>query len=526
VRAARRVAEQVELAFPPALRLVPDLPQVDPPGLVVVLFCGGAGSSYGVELATGRAPDFAVNHAASAIAMHMANHPSTRHFQGDVWHARPFSVTRGRHVSILWLSPTCTHFSQAKGGPLRDAGERALAWTAIPWAREAQPDWIVIENVRQFVSWGRLKPNGKIDPKYKGHTFKTFIGKLKALGYRDIAWRNLRACDYGAPTTRDRFFLVANRIGAPIVWPEATHGPGKLPYRTAAECIDWTIPGKSIFTRKKALRPPTLRRIARALHVHVLSGKPYIVPSANDNAVEAGTLIQTSYGERKTQAPRIFDLHEPLTTVVAGGVKHAVITATLVKNYGGRTNGGDGVGMDDPLDTITTQDHHALVAATLVQYNGTSNERDIKEPLGTVTTRDRFGLVQALVARVDAEHGVSPKRRKQIRDLLALGDGDGNADTSCVVTIDGESWVIVDITFRMLTPRELARAMGLPDSFVLDPFHEATTKKGKKVWRRLNQGEQVKCIGNMVVPQIVDRLLRANVGGAAVASATQRRIAA
>ena len=506
MRAARRVAEQVELAFPPALRLVPDLPKVEPEGLVVVLFCGGAGSSYGIELATGRAPDFAVNHAESAIAMHMANHPATRHFKGDAWHARPFSVTRGRHVSILWLSPTCIHFSQAKGGPLRDAKERALAWTALPWAREAQPDWIFLENVKPFVTWGRLKPNGKIDPKYKGHTFKTFIGKLRALGYH-VEWRNLRGCDYGAPTTRDRFFLIANRIGAPIVWPETTHGPGKMPYRTAAECIDWTVPGKSIFTRKKALKPPTLRRIARALHVPVLSGEPYIVPSANDNAVEAGTLIQTSYGERKTQAPRIFDLREPLTTVVAGGVKHAVITATLVKNFGGNGNGGDGVGMGEPLGTITTQDHHSLVTATLVQYNGTSNERDIKEPLGTVTTRDRFGLVQAIVARVDAEHGVSAKRRKQIRDLLALGDG----DPSGIVTIDGEQWVIVDVTFRMLTPRELATAMGLPPTFVLDPFFEFVTRKGKKVWRRLNQGEQVKCIGNMVVPQIVDRLVRANV---------------
>ncbi len=486
------------------------MPQVDPDGLVVVLFCGGAGSSYGIRLATGRDPDFAVNHSASAIAMHQANHPAARHFKGDVWHARPHDVTRGRHVSLLWLSPTCIHFSQAKGGPLRDAKERALAWTALPWARE-KADWIVLENVKPFTGWGRLKPNGKVDPKYKGHTFKTWLGKLKALGYR-VEMRTLRGCDYGAPTTRDRLFIVANCIGAPIVWPEPTHGPGRAhPYRTAAECIDWSVPGKSIFERKKPLAKPTLKRIARSLHKHILSGDPFVVPGSDGSGL--GGLVQTSYGERIGQTPRSLDLRAPLGTVVAGGVKHAVVVATVVKNYGGPSNGGDGIGMGEPLSTVTTQDHHSLVTATLVQYNGTSNERDIKAPLGTVTTRDRFGLVEAIVARVDAEHGVTPERRAAIRDLLALGAGDGPGDTSGVVTIRGEQWVIVDVTFRMLTPRELATAMGLPPDFVLDPFHEATSAlTGRKVWRRLNLGEQVRCIGNMVVPQIVDALVRANVG--------------
>jgi DNA (cytosine-5)-methyltransferase 1 len=463
--------------------------------MIVDLFCGGGGASEGIRMALGVDPDFAVNHNAEAIAMHEANHASTVHFQGDVWHAAPRDVTRGRPVSLLWMSPTCTHFSQAKGGPLKDAKERSLAWVGIRWAREAKPDVICLENVPAFETWGRLDANGKIEPKYRGHTFKTWVGKLKALGYR-VDMRKLRACDYGAPTTRERLYLVARRDSMPIVWPHPTHGRGLIPHRAAAECMDWSIPGRSIFGRSKALALPTLRRIARALNKHVLSGDPYIVPELG----AAATLIQTGYGEREGQAPRALDIRAPLGTAVAGGVKHALVTAVLVKNFGGPSNGGSGVSMRDPLDTITCQDHHSLILATLVQYNGQSRERAIRQPLGTVTTHDRFGLIQAVAHRT-----VSQSRREEMRALLAhdpdfrhqlrLGGCDG-------IVVDGQRYEIGDVLLRMLKPRELATAQGFGAEYVLDPIVDG---------KRLCDSSQVRMIGNSVVPQVAAAIVRANV---------------
>ena len=328
-------------------------------GLIVDLFCGGGGAGEGIYQATGRHPDIAVDFDKKALAMHAANHPG-RHYLADVWDVDPRSACQGQPVDLLWLSPSCTQFSKARqqGKPL-DADIRDLAWIMGHWATQVRPPLIILENVAEFQKWGPLSPTGQPDASRVGETFRTFLGFLRGLGYR-VDFRELRACDYGAPTTRKRLFLIARCDGLPIVWPEPTHGPGRLPYRSAAECIDWTIPVPSIFGRAKPLVDATMRRIVRALAVHVFGGKPYLVPSLG----AAAGLIQIGYGEHVTQKPRILDIHQPLGTLVTS-TKHAVVTAVLVRHYAGNGNGGSGGHLLEPTHTLTCKDHHALVTATM-----------------------------------------------------------------------------------------------------------------------------------------------------------------
>jgi len=446
----------------PALRL-----QLD--GMVIDGFAGGGGASTGIERA-GIRVDVAINHDAEALAMHAANHPETRHLCGDIWAAAPKEIAAGRSVALAWLSPTCIHFSRAKGGPLRDAKTRSLAWVAVRWAREVRPRVLCLENVVEFQSWGRLKDDGTIDPRFVGHTFATWLGKLKACGYQ-VEMRELVAAEYGAPTSRKRLFIIARCDGLPIVWPAPTHGRGLRSHRAAAECIDWSIPCPSIFERPKPLVDATLRRIAHGLRKFVLDASmPFVVDVGGQRV--APTLVQTGYGEREGQAPRALDIRRPLGTVVAGGNKHGLVAAFLAKNFGG--NGSPGASLHLPMSTITCKDHHSLVdvalghgqservRAFLVQYNGASLSQSIQLPLGTVTTRDRFGLVR----------------------------------------VDGEPYEIVDIGFRMLAPRELATAQGFDADYILDPVVNG---------RRLPPTSQVRMIGNSVCPDVAEAIVRANV---------------
>ncbi|MET0401014.1 MAG: DNA cytosine methyltransferase, partial [Cystobacter sp.] len=263
-------------------------------GLIVDLFCGAGGASAGIEAALGRDVDLANNHSQTALAVHSANHPRTTHLHKDVWEVNPRSVTRGRPVFLLWASPDCTHFSKAKGGKPREGGIRSLAWVVRDWARDVAPQLIFMENVEEFLDWGPLykvgdtlpwgvilqegdKLVGTPIPERKGETFRQFTGNLELLGYR---WekRILDASHYGAPTRRKRLFLVFRRDGEAIRWPEATHGPGRLPYRTAAECIDWNLPCPSIFERKKPLAEKTLWRVAEGVRRFVLENpQPFVV---------------------------------------------------------------------------------------------------------------------------------------------------------------------------------------------------------------------------------------------------------
>lgn len=326
------------------------------PPMIIDSFAGGGGASTGIEQALGRAPDVAINHSGPALALHAANHPDTLHLNSNIWDVKPLEVTKGRHVGLLWASPDCKHFSKAKGGAPRDSNIRDLAWIVVDWAEQAKPDVICMENVEEFVTWGPLGNDGQPLKEFTGQTFELWIGRLKRAGYK-VQWRELRACDYGAPTIRKRWFLVARRDGLPIIWPKPTHGDpksaavkrGKLrPWRTAAECIDWSIPCPSIFDTKdevlakhglRSVRPlahNTMARIARGM-------KRYVIDADRPFLVEIG------YGERKGQQPRTQDIDAPLATVVAGSVKHALITPSITRFNGGAT----GQQMCDPLATVT-----------------------------------------------------------------------------------------------------------------------------------------------------------------------------
>ncbi len=422
--------------------------------LVVDLFCGGGGASEGIRWELGRDPDVAVNHDETAVAMHEVNHPTTRHLHGDVWHYGPRTVVGDARVGLLWASPTCTFFSKAKGGPLdrKTAGKvRALATVVVRWAREVRPRVIMVENVEAFASWGPLGVDGRPCERRRGKSFRSWVGNLESAGYR-VEWRELRACDYGAPTSRKRLFVIARCDGEPIVWPTPTHGLGRQPYRTAADCIDWSLPVPSIFGRKRPLSGPTLARIARGMQKFVFeAAQPFLVHMSN--------------GEREGQAPRIYDINMPLTTVVAGGIKHALVTAFVAKHFGG--HGTPGQQLTIPLSTITCKDHHALVTATtrgdhredvrafVSTYNGTSIGQSLQLPLGTITTHDRFALV----------------------------------------SVHGEQREIADIGMRMLTPRELFRAQGFGEEYVID---------------RWTKTAQVRLVGNSVAPHLSAALVRAN----------------
>ena len=473
-------------------------------GLIIDLFAGGGGASVGIESAMGRPVDYAINHDPIAIACHEANHPKTVHLTSDIFEVDPDSVIQGRLFDLLWASPDCTHFSRAKGGKPRSKNIRSLAWVVIEWAKR-RPRMIILENVSEFQHWGPLLDGGKPCPDRKGETFNKFIGKLENMGYR-VEYKVLNAADFGAPTARSRLFLIASRDGGAITWPTPTHGvgPGRThPHRTAAECIDWSIPCPSVFLTaaevkeqglrcRRPLAENTMRRIAEGVRRYVLedpepfvltidqhgSGGPCVAPSAspigtvvtkNNKAIVVPTLIQTGFGERAGQAPRVPGLGKPLGAVCAGGSKRGLVAALLTKHFGGVV----GHELTRPTGTITATDHHAVTTATLsdepcdrsdrlhafmVKYYGTGGGSSINGPVHTITSKDRMGLV----------------------------------------TVQGCDYRIVDIGMRMLEPHELLRAQfgRFADSFDLEI---ARTKRNK-----------IRLIGNSVCPEVADAIVRAN----------------
>lgn len=492
----------------------------------------------------------------------------------------------------------CTHHSRARGGKPRDNKLRSLAWVGVNWAREVQPRLIFLENVPEFVTWGPLYaagdllddgtpvPDDLIDtpiPSRRGEIFQSFIGALGLAGYK-VEWRKLKACDYGAPTTRERLYLIARCDDAPIVWPEPTHGPGRpLPWRTAAECIDWTIPCRSIFGRKKDLAEATQRRIAEGMRRYVLGSRrpflvnlthggrlegldepmktvtaahrgekalitPYLmanntnnVPSAIDAPVPTVTtgnrnylltpfiaryhgerrpgetprvesvedplptqtteprfavvapvlspfIVNTRNGEREGQAPRTRPVDVPLPTTTAAGSQGAVVAAFLAKHYTGAV----GSSLEAPLGTVTAIDHHSLVAAHVSKLYGTSTGSGLDEPLHTITGQGgKHALVAAFLLKFYGQGGQWSGVDEPMHTIVT------KARMGLVITeIDGEEYVVVDIGFRMLEPRELARAQGLPDDY------EITGTKEQQIAR----------IGNSVCPDVPRALVLANMG--------------
>ena len=561
----------------------------------------------------GRPVDVAINHDEAAIAVHAANHPGTRHYCQSIYSVDPMEATGGKPVLLAWFSPDCKHHSKAKGGKPREKYIRDMAHVVPHWIERLQkatpggrgaPQVIMLENVEEFRQWGPLDAKGRPIPERKGEEFDLWVRRIRRLGYK-VEWRELRACDYGAPTTRKRLFLVARRDGKPIVWPQPTHGApdsegvreGRLlPWRTAAECIDWSVPCPSIFERKRPLKDATCRRIAAGVMRYVVdAARPFIVTARNSqkpwtaadepmhtivangahksvvtptlvsvahgdsggrraypateplgtvtakgnphalaaanlirlrnnnvarhpetpldtitaggqhHALVGATLVQTGYGEREGQAPRALDPAKPLATVVAGGAKHGAVAAFLAQHNTERGNRANlGKPADAPMSTVTgrgTQqqpvqvtileagnlpdamlERAQMVAAFLIKYYGNEEGgHELDRPLGTVTTRERFAVV--------------------------------------TVVIDGDTFVLVDIGMRMLTPRELARAQGFADDYVLDPVCTYRTDAGNLKTGRLPKSHQIAKIGNSVCPPMSEALVRANITDALRGSA-------
>lgn len=605
--------------------------------IVVDFFCGGGGDGTGLEMGLGRAVTVAKNHNPAAISMHTANHPAARHYTTDVFEGDPDEECQGRPVGWFHMSPDCTHHSQAAGGQPRKREIRNLSWIGLKWAGKKKPRVISLENVKQILQWGPLiakrdKATGRVmkldgtvaapgervpvhqqflapDPKRRGITWRRFVHLLEGMGYQ-VGWRIIKACDFGAPTSRERLFMIARCDGQPIVWPEPTHAkhPAKdqQKWRTAADCIDWTVPSKSIFGRKKALADATLRRVAKGMKKFVLDNpQPFIVPIANWSgelalsaqeplrtitswprggsfAVASPTLVQTGYGERVGQKPRVPGLDQPLGTVVAGGVKHALSSAVilpathqgadrvndptkplptvtaanrgelmmaspLMVGAGGPSFSGKPVPADQPVGTLMTQSHRALVTAFIEQANGGFNTTPAKgadEPMSTVTnTGSQQRLATASLATLrrncigraidepvptmtaGAEHHalleytLSPKHEAgALRVAAFLVSYYGTENTSAAdqpaptittkdrlalvtVFVKGTPYVIVDICLRMLQPHELYRAQGFPDSYIIDKGADG---------KPFTKTEQVHMCGNSVSPPPMAALARAN----------------
>lgn len=503
--------------------------------LVIDLFAGGGGASTGIEQAIGRHVDIAVNHDPAAVSLHEANHPQTRHFVSDVFEVDPLAVTDGQAVGLLWASPDCKHFSKAKGGKPVSKKIRGLAWVVIKWAKLVKPRVICLENVEEFQTWGPLADDGRPCPDRQGSTFRRWKTQLENLGYR-VEHRELRACDFGAPTIRKRLFLIARRDGMPIVWPEPTHaanppkGSGLKPHRTAADCIDWSILAPSIFERDRPLADATLRRIAKGIMRYVVNAKrPFIAPV---DPMRAAFL--TEHANASTQ--RTFDAGEPLRTQcgeVKGG-HFALVSAMLAKHYGGVV----GTPIDVPAGTVTTADHHSLVSANLVHLGHGEQSasgarrwshgvRDVADPLNTITASGATaGLVTSNLVKLRGDnvgsatsepvHTVSAQgnHHAEVRAFLVKYYGSDQdprldeplhtvttKDRFALVTVNGEDYYIADIGMRMLQPRELYRAQGFPESYVIE--HGADGRK-------LTKTEQVRMCGNSVCPPVAAALVRAN----------------
>lgn len=526
-------------------------------GLIIDAFAGGGGASSGIFRALGRHPDIAINHDSVAIAMHHANHPCTFHYLQDVWQVLPRQATRGAPVSLLWASPDCTHFSRAKGGPpIRDVKRRDLAWVVVRWAEEVRPRVILLENVEEFKTWGPLDLEGRIIPSQAGATFRAWVKRLRRLGYH-VEFECLRACDYGAPTSRRRLFMIARCDGLPIVWPAPTHGDprspevrsGQIPtWRTAAEIIDWSIPCPSIFDRKKPLAENTMRRIAQGIKRYVLqSPKPFILtyygPKGADdfrgrgidealptqstenrfglvtpyiarigqtggngkyaNSPESPITTITSKAEHLLCVPHL-QRHfgasigsaatDPVGTITAGfGGKTALVAAFLAQHNGGAT----GHEATEPISTLTHRcTQQQLVTSHLVKFKGTSKDgQPLSVPLHTIQTGQHYGEVRSFLVKYFGQSiGQSldsPASTLTGKDRMGL----------VTVYIGGEPYVIADIGMRMLSPRELFRAQGFHDDYIIE-----TDAGGRKI----TKSDQVRLCGNSVCPPIAEALVRAN----------------
>ena len=504
--------------------------------LIVDNFAGGGGASTGIEMATGYSVDIAINHDPEAIKMHKANHPNTKHYCENVWAVDPVKACNGHPVALAWFSTDCKHFSKAKGGKPKDKFIRGLAWVACRWAGLVRPRVIMLENVEEFKTWGPLGRRHHPIKAKQGETFQKFVQQLTDLGY-EVQFRELIAADYGAPTMRKRFFMIARCDGKPIVWPEPTHAPAdseevkaglKKPYVGAYTQLDFSLPCPSIFDTSeeikekygiRAVRPlaqKTMDRIARGFIKFVLNNpKPFI--------------IQCNHGGER----RPNDIREPMPTITGKhgyGIVEPVLAPIIDKAYGGNYQG-NGSRVDDPIDTITTVDHNRLVVPKLIQYHSETTQGEvrgqtIKDPNMTVDGSNRYELVTSFLSKFyksgtgqdlrEPLHTIttSPGHFGEVRAFLIKYYGDATGqdiekpldtvttkDRFGLVTINGVDYQIVDIGLRMLEPRELYGCQGFPDDYIID--HDYTGKTYPR-------SEQVRRCGNAVCPPIPAALVREN----------------
>ena len=466
--------------------------------LIVDSFAGGGGASTGIEIATGVSPDIAINHDPEAIRMHKANHPYAEHYCEDVWQVDPVAACKGHSVGLAWFSPDCKHFSKAKGGKPKDKNIRGLAWVACRWAGLVRPRVIMLENVEEFRTWGPLNRTHHPIKAKQGVTFRKFVQQLTDLGY-NVEFRELVAADYGTPTMRKRFFMIARCDGEPIVWPEPTHGPadsaevkqGLLkPYVGAYTQLNFSLPCPSIFDTSekikekygiRAVRPlakKTMDRIGRGIKKFILDNpEPFLIQCNHGGERKPGDIRQpmpTITGKHGfgIVAPILIQYHSETTKdeVRGQGIEAPIMTVDGSNRYGLVVSSfiskfyksGTGQDIRDPLHTITAGDgHFGEVRAFLTKYYGSGTGQSVTDPLDTVTAQDRFGLV----------------------------------------TIYGIEYQIVDIGLRMLEPKELYGCQGFPEDYIID--HDYTGKTYPR-------SEQVRRCGNAVCPPLPAALVKAN----------------
>ncbi|WNL63671.1 C-5 cytosine-specific DNA methylase family protein [Aeromonas phage ST4] len=505
----------------------------------VDLFAGGGGASTGTEMGTNLPVDIAINHDENAISMHTANHPHAEHYISDVYEVDPISACRGRPVGHLHASPDCTHHSQAAGGQPRKKAIRSLSWVVHKWAGKVKPRLITLENVEQILNWsplvakrckitgrvvkldGTVAEPGEIVPigqqflvpnkRKKGHNWEHFIQGLRGMGYA-VQWRVIAACEFGAPTTRERLFLIARCDGQPIVWPEPTHAKltkkqasqmFRQAWKTAADCIDWSDLGKSIFNRPRPLADATMKRIARGIQKFVIDAeKPFIVPGVS------GFITECANASNQRNMPA----DEPLRTICATvkGGHFGLVTANMLQLRGNC----DARSAEEPLRTISAGgEHHGIVTAFMARQFGKSIGHPIDEPSGAITAggggksqlvslelsqdnQDGALRCAAFLLQYYSEGG-------QLGDLNSPMNTITTKDRMALVTvwIGGDPWVIVDIRLRMLKPRELYRAQGFPDTYIIDRGHDG---------RKFTNAQQVRFVGNSVSPLPMAAIVAAN----------------
>ncbi len=425
--------------------------------LIIDCFAGGGGASVGIEMALGRPVDIAINHDPDAILMHKTNHPDTLHLTEDIFRIDLKKYVKDRHVALMWASPDCTSHSKAKGKKPRERGLRILPWAVYKHTRAILPDVILMENVEEIQQWGPLDAEGHPIKDRRGEDYQKFITAMKSLGYI-FDCRELVAADYGAPTTRKRWYAIFRRDGREIKWPEPTHFKDREPrWKACGDYIDWSTLGRSIFDRPKPLADATMKRITNGI-------RKYIVENPDPYIVKDGEKLFLSYLDKNYKGCGS-DLHSPCSTITT--VDHNRLVTAFLIQYHGETRVGDSRGqfLTEPIKTIDTSNRYGLVTAFLIKYYGSCVGQKLTEPLATITTKDRFGLVNVMIE------------------------------------IDGDQYILKDIFLRMLKPEELKLMQGFPKDYIIDRDYR---------WKPYPIAKQVARIGNSVVPIMAQKLVEAN----------------